>query len=232
VQRLYTSNAVVTCVCERAVAQGVDEPLHNCNGPYYGHRIDGLCSTKNTAWIRRSFIFCCLEPRRNDRRYTNANTFSSGLEAMRLTAPDMALHCMCSPSQSRGRQAPRRNAKPGEPRAGRHWGTSRPSEQFKSLGLTRMHGSGKPMRVLQAGCRGRSRRRPTLAPWWHYPRKLCSSKNFSAAFPRCRKPHFVNAHVQVQAQVGNRLAVVSVAALLLISELGSCIAADLGSRTS
>jgi hypothetical protein len=34
------------------------------------------------------------------RRYTNANTFSSGLEAMRLTAPDMALHCMCSPSQS------------------------------------------------------------------------------------------------------------------------------------
>jgi hypothetical protein len=32
--------------------------------------------------------------------YTNANTFSSGLEAMRLTAPDMALHCMCSPSQS------------------------------------------------------------------------------------------------------------------------------------
>jgi hypothetical protein len=26
-----------------------------------------------------------------------------------------------------GGQAPRRNAKPGEPRAGRHWGTSRPS---------------------------------------------------------------------------------------------------------
>jgi hypothetical protein len=36
------------------------------------------------------------------RRYTNANTFRSGLEAMRLTAPDMALHCMCSPSQSEG----------------------------------------------------------------------------------------------------------------------------------
>ena len=28
-------------------------------------------------------------------------TFSSGLEAMRLTAPDMALRCMCSPSQSK-----------------------------------------------------------------------------------------------------------------------------------
>jgi hypothetical protein len=27
----------------------------------------------------------------------------------------------------------------------------------KSLGRTRMHGSGKLMRVLQAGCRGRSR---------------------------------------------------------------------------
>ena len=41
----------------------------------------------------------------------------------------------------------------------------RESRDGKSLDLTRMHGSGKLMRVLQAGCRGRSRRRPTHAPW-------------------------------------------------------------------
>ena len=41
----------------------------------------------------------------------------------------------------------------------------RESRDGKSLDLTRMHGSGKLMRVLQAGCRGRSRRRPTRAPW-------------------------------------------------------------------
>jgi hypothetical protein len=40
----------------------------------------------------------------------------------------------------------------------------RESRDGKSQDLTRMHGSGKPMRVLQVGCRGRSKRRPTRAP--------------------------------------------------------------------
>jgi hypothetical protein len=59
---------------------------------------------------------------------------------------------------------------------------------------------------------------------WAFFFSACSLQFFSvphSAFPRCRKPHFVNAHVQVQVQAGSRIAV----------DLGSRITAeDLGSR--
>jgi hypothetical protein len=50
----------------------------------------------------------------------------------------------------------------------------RGSRAWESLDLTRMHGSGKPMRVLQADCRGWSRdkgrtRSPWCKEWKHHP---------------------------------------------------------------
>jgi hypothetical protein len=72
----------------------------------------------------------------------------------------------------------------------------RESRDGKSLDLTRMHGSGKLMRVLQASCRGRSRCRPTLAPWCkekkHHQERPCVATN-----PRSRGAALGDAAEQV-----------------------------------
>jgi hypothetical protein len=56
---------------------------------------------------------------------------------------------------------------------------------------------------------------------------ICCRKS-EAALPPSWRPHVVNAHVQVQAQVRSRI-VVDLGSRIVV-DLGSCITADLGSR--